>query len=89
MTDNGPSPNVIVAHTEAEHRFYRLCAEWDRFPHARKTIQLQILDHPEWGIEVRPNDVLALSAQSTITVQAQTVPETPPKSNLSRLKQLA
>lgn len=89
MSNSNPFPNAIVAHTENEHRFYRLCAEWERFPHARKAIKSQIADHPKWGIEVRPNDVLALSTQSTITVQAQTITESPSKSNLSRLKQLA
>jgi hypothetical protein len=72
-----PPDGVLIAATESEHRFYRLCAEWELFPHARKAIKQQIYDHPHWGIEIVPNERLSLKPQTILTVVAETVEEIP------------
>jgi hypothetical protein len=76
-----PNPRIpdgiLIASTDNEHRFYRLCSEWDLFPHARNAIKQQIRDNPHWDIEIVPNDRLHLRTQTTLTIVVETIEEIP------------
>ncbi len=44
---------VIIAKSEAEHRFFDLQAQWAiANPKAKQSLSNTIASHPEWGIEV-------------------------------------
>jgi hypothetical protein len=69
------SARIIIATTPDEHRFHTLCSEWDLCPHARKQIRQEILDHPEWGIEVPIGQRPYLTNRATVTASAEHIPD--------------
>jgi hypothetical protein len=89
MIDRNPPPNALIATTDAEHRYNRFCAEWDLFPSWRESIKADIERNPQWRIEVA-NDLLIFSGTRSIGPSpTPALNQTPQRSNLSLMKELA
>jgi hypothetical protein len=99
-----PPPNALIAKNDREHRLHRLRSEWRLFPQSRELIESDIRWHPEWGIAVSGEELIAVAPGEPIEipkstrsrancaslepVEQQMSPQAPPESNLSRLKSL-
>jgi hypothetical protein len=67
----------LIAKNQTEHKLYQLQAEWNHSNgKARLAIAQSILDHPEWNLEI-----------GTDGPQTKTSTQTPPRSNLSLVKE--
>ncbi len=66
MLNLDPPPRAIVAQTDREHRLYRLQAEWRMFPASRELIEIDITWHPEWGVAVRGDELVAVAPRPPI-----------------------
>lgn len=60
MLNFDPPEGAIVARTTRDHRLYSLQAEWQMFPQSRKLIETDIAWHPEWGIAVSGDKLIAV-----------------------------
>ncbi len=59
MLNLDPPPDALVARSEREHRLYQLQAEWRLFPQSRELIESDVNWHPEWGIAVKDDELIA------------------------------
>jgi hypothetical protein len=72
MLDNDPPPNALIAKNEREHRLHRLRSEWRLFPQSRPLIESDIQWHPEWGIAVSGEELIAVAAREPIDIPKST-----------------
>lgn len=68
----------IPTYSQAEHRLYRLQAEWNSATRIHQIIAQDIAAHPEWNLEIGSNGP-----------QPKTSTKTPEISNLSLIKTLS
>jgi hypothetical protein len=67
-----PPPNTLIAKNDHEHRLYRLRSEWRLFPQSRKLIESDIRTHPEWGIAVSGEELIAVAPREPIEIPKST-----------------
>jgi hypothetical protein len=67
-----PPPNALIAKTTREHRLHRLRSEWRLFPQSRELIESDIRWHPEWGIAVSGEELIAVVAREPIDIPKST-----------------
>jgi hypothetical protein len=72
MLDNDPPPNALIAKTTREHRLHRLRSEWRLFPQSRPLIESDIRWHPEWGIAVSGEELIAVAAREPVEIPKST-----------------
>jgi hypothetical protein len=81
--------NAVVATTDSEHRFYRLCSEWNLYPESQRLIAADIARNPQWQIKVVGDRLIYSGTRSLGSSGLPELPQSPQESNLSRLKEIA